>query len=191
MERWRWNVVFSTHSSQHSRVCVFSHNVQDTTVSSLSNFTFTFVSMERWKHYFLVSNRRRVTTHAEILFLRPKKKYFGVKYFFLTTDDTKIHLIFCEFSSLHRQKKSTILHYMENVMVCDSSLFVSSFLLQIRWFYIDLWSITVVYKSKKTRIWDFLNFFIAAESGAESKGALLGRRRAKHRVHAILYSYKI
>ena len=27
---------------------------------------------------------------------------------------------------------STILHYMENVMVCDSSLFDSSFLLQIR-----------------------------------------------------------
>ena len=38
--------MFSTHSSQRSRVCVFSHNVQVITVSALSNFTFTFVPME-------------------------------------------------------------------------------------------------------------------------------------------------
>ena len=63
--------------------------------------------MERWKTvFFSVKSPTSHEPYPEILFyffLRAKKKYFGVKYFFSTTDDTKIHKIFCEFLSLHRR----------------------------------------------------------------------------------------
>jgi len=58
-------------------------------------------------------------------------------------------------------------------------------------FYVLSLRLTKRSKSKKTRIRDFFHFFIAVESGAENKGALLGRLRAKHGVYANLYSYKI
>ena len=63
----------------------------------------------RWrdgKQYFLVPNHRRVTNRTRkyfFTFFCVQKKYFGVKYFFSTTDDTKIHKFFCEFLSLHRR----------------------------------------------------------------------------------------
>ena len=80
--------LFSTHSSQHLRVCVFSHNMQVITASSLSNLLLLSFRWRDGKQYFLVPNRRRVTNRIRKYFLTffyTQKKVFRGEILFFDT----------------------------------------------------------------------------------------------------------
>ena len=73
------------------------------------------------------------------------------------------------------------LHPMENLMVCDSSLFDSYFLLYIRWIYIDLWGIAVLHKSKKhafETFWIFLSRQRVGQRAGEHSLGIFEAQRA-------------
>lgn len=80
MERWRWNVVFSTHSSQHSRVCVFSHSVQVITSVFPLQFYFYFRFDGEMENsifqYQIADESRTVPGNTFYFFLRANKKVF-------------------------------------------------------------------------------------------------------------------
>ena len=121
MERWRWNVVFSTHSSQHSRVCVFSHICKP---SQYLHSPILLLLSFRWrdgKQYFLVSNRRRFTNHTRkyffTFFLRAKKSISGWNTFFrppmtqkFTKNFVNFYLSIADFEVC--PKKKSILSYI-------------------------------------------------------------------------------
>ena len=113
--------VFSTHSSQHLRVCVFSHICKSSQclpspILLLLSFRCRYV-----KHYFLLSNRRRVTNRTRkyffTFFLRAKKSISGWNTFFrppmtqkFTKNFVNFYLSIADFEVF--PKKKCILSYL-------------------------------------------------------------------------------